>query len=73
MGIVAKVTHILAELNFNILELESDVIGTDEEPIYLIVIQGYSARALETLQAALEKEIAQTADISITAIENFIA
>ena len=52
-GIVADVTEILAEQGFNILELESDVAGHQERPIYIMNIQGYCDRTLETLNATL--------------------
>jgi len=40
--IVARVTGALADTGFNILELESDVAGTPEHPVYIMSIQGYS-------------------------------
>lgn len=52
-GIVAEVTGILAEQGFNILELESDVAGVEERPIYIMNIQGYCGQTLESVQEAL--------------------
>ncbi|MBK1720992.1 glycine cleavage system protein R [Thiocystis violacea] len=49
-GIVADVTEILAEQGFNILELESDVAGDREHPLYIMNIQGYSGVTLEALR-----------------------
>ena len=46
-GIVAQVAGVLAESGFNILELESDVAGTEEDPIYIMNIQDELASLLE--------------------------
>src|SRR5210317_1534783 len=35
-GIVAQVTSALAEAGFNILDLESDVAGTADKPVYIM-------------------------------------
>ena len=48
-GIVAKVTGALAKTGFNILELESDVAGSEERPVYIMCIQGYADATIETL------------------------
>jgi len=52
-GIVADVTEILAEQGFNILELESDVAGDEDHPVYIMNIQGYCERTVEAVQKAL--------------------
>lgn len=52
-GIVADVTEILVDQGFNILELESDVAGDQERPIYIMNIQGYSGQTIESLRDAL--------------------
>lgn len=52
-GIVADVTEVLAAGGFNILELESDVAGDPERPVYIMNIQGYCERTLEDLKQAL--------------------
>jgi glycine cleavage system transcriptional repressor len=38
-GIVAGVTAVLAELGTNITDLETQVIGADDEPVYAMVIE----------------------------------
>jgi glycine cleavage system transcriptional repressor len=53
-GIVAQVAGALADLGFNILELESDVAGTETQPVYIMNIAGYAEADLEALQAALD-------------------
>ena len=47
-----------AEVGFNILELESDVAGSEDKPIYIMHIQGYSEATLEQLEQAVADAIA---------------
>ncbi len=61
-GIVAAVTGSLAELKFNILNLESDVGGSPEKPVYIMHIEGFADCSLASLEKSLqpliiEKEI----------------
>lgn len=58
-GIVAEVTTALANAGFNILNLESDVGGTPETPVYVMQIEGLASGNPDVLQktlAALSKE-----------------
>jgi len=52
-GIVADVTEALVARGFHILELESDVAGGAERPLYIMNIQGYCEATLEELGEAL--------------------
>ena len=52
-GIVAEITGHLAEQEFNILNLESDVGGTADQPIYIMTIEGVAAQGIEPLKTAL--------------------
>lgn len=52
-GIVAKVTAVLAEHGFNVLDLDSDVSGTDEKPVYMMIIDGDLSDGLDELNQAL--------------------
>ena len=54
MGIVAKVTSALAETGLHILDLESDVAGDQDKPIYVMHIEGYASEGIDALQAALD-------------------
>lgn len=54
MGIVAKVTGALAETGLHILDLESDVAGETDKPIYVMHIEGHAAEGIEALQSALD-------------------
>lgn len=53
-GIVAKVTGALAEAGLHILDLESDVAGSDDKPIYIMQIEGHAGEGIEALQSALD-------------------
>jgi glycine cleavage system transcriptional repressor len=71
-GIVARVTGALAASGFNILELESDVVGSAAEPVYLMTIQGYAEATLEALQEALEAAKDADIEVNISPIETLI-
>lgn len=71
-GIVADVTEILAEQGFNILELESDVAGDVQSPIYIMNIQGYCERTLESLELALTPLAAKGISVDVAPVEILI-
>jgi glycine cleavage system transcriptional repressor len=71
-GIVSRVTGVLARAGFNILELESDVVGKDTAPVYIMTIQGYAETPLEILEAELEGLQDPDMDVNISAVETLI-
>ena len=71
-GIVAEVTGALADAGFNILELESDVAGDEERPVYIMNIQGYSDRTIESLRASVAMLAQQGIAIDIASVETLI-
>jgi glycine cleavage system transcriptional repressor len=71
-GIVAQVTGALARTGFNILELESDVAGDVDAPVYIMNIQGYADATLEDIQAALADLERQGIDVDVCPIETLI-
>ena len=71
-GIVAKVTGALAGAGFNILELESDVAGAEDNPVYIMNIQGYSEETVEALQAAVDGLGEPDIDASVSAVDTMI-
>lgn len=71
-GIVADVTGALAEAGFNILELESDVAGDEERPVYIMNIQGYSERTIETLEASVAGLVEEGIAVDISSVETLI-
>ena len=71
-GIVAQVTAALAELGFNILDLESDVAGTAEKPVYIMQIAGVANVPVESVEQALEPLRQDGVDVNVSAIETYI-
>jgi len=53
-GIVAKVTRVLTEAGLDILNLESDVAGTQENPLYIMNIEGAAVNGVSALNDALK-------------------
>ncbi len=62
VGIVAKVTGCLAEAGLNILNLESDIGGLPDEPIYIMQIEGIAEKGIEALEKVLN-ELANEIDV----------
>lgn len=69
-GIVAQVAGALAEAGFNILELESDVAGSSDTPVYIMHIQGYAEASLETIESAVAG--LGDIDVNVSPIETLI-
>lgn len=65
-GIVAQVTGVLAETGLNILDLESDVGGTNDKPIYIMIIEGCATEGIDSLQSALDIVIREGDGIEAT-------
>lgn len=53
-GIVSKVTSVLAEAGLNILDLESDVAGNENKPLYIMHIEGEASNGIKVLESALK-------------------
>ncbi|MGD8743094.1 MAG: ACT domain-containing protein [Granulosicoccaceae bacterium] len=71
-GIVSEVTGALAEAGLHILDLESDVGGTAEAPIYIMTIEGHAAEGVDSLRAALEIVTTRGIDARLDEIETLI-
>jgi len=71
-GIVASVTTALAESGFNILDLASDVAGSGDEPVYIMMIEGYSEKSYEELQEAVDKAVMDGVDVTVGPIEMMV-
>jgi glycine cleavage system transcriptional repressor len=61
-GIVYRVTKELAAHTINITDLNTKLIGTDEEPVYVLMLEvalpeGESPESVEQTLAALKKEL----------------
>jgi glycine cleavage system transcriptional repressor len=53
-GIVAQVTTALAQAGLNIIDLETDIGGSADKPIYVMTLEGVASKGIEPLQAALD-------------------
>ena len=71
-GIVAQVTAALAGQGFNILDLESDVAGTEEKPVYIMQIAGVAEVSVEAIERALEPLRDDGVDVNVCPIETYI-
>jgi len=71
-GIVAQVTAALAAAGLNILDLESDVAGTIEQPVYIMQIAGVADVAVESIDRAMAALREQGVDINVSAIDTYI-
>lgn len=71
-GIVAQVTGALADAGLNILDLESDLAGSDAQPIYVLHIEGLTRDGVESLRAALAGLKQAGIDARIEAIDTLL-
>jgi glycine cleavage system transcriptional repressor len=65
VGIVAQVTTALAEGGLNVLDLESDVGGDENNPFYLMHIEGVATSGIEALETALQQLLSQQHDLEV--------
>jgi glycine cleavage system transcriptional repressor len=71
-GIVAQVTGKLAAAGLNILDLESDVAGSAERPVYIMQVAGLADTPVEDLEAAVAGLRAEGVDVRVSPIETLV-
>ncbi len=71
-GIVAQITAALATCGFNILDLDSDVGGTSDKPIYILVLDGYANDGIEALERAVAPLRVNGIEVRISAIDTLV-
>ncbi len=71
-GIVSEVTGALAESGLHILDLESDVAGSKDSPIYVMHIEGHAAEGIDSLRAALSLMKDRGIETSLEEIDTLI-
>lgn len=71
-GIVAQVTRALADARFDILDLDSDVGGTADRPIYVMTIDGHAPGGVEALERALAPVRSSGIEIRIAPIDTLV-
>lgn len=68
-GIVAQVTAVLAKHGFNILDLDSDVGGSVDKPLYIMILEGHSADGIASLEGALAPLRASGIEVRVSALD----
>lgn len=68
-GIIAQVTEALFSAGMDILDLTSDVAGTQEKPLYIMQIEGVSKQGAEALEASVKPLLPKYIDVQIKAID----
>lgn len=71
-GIVAHVTQALAEAGLNIVNLDTDVGGSEAAPIYIMHIDGVATEGVAALESALAIVTAEGVEAQLTPIETMI-
>jgi len=71
-GIVAQVTSKAEQAGLNILDLESDVGGSEADPIYILQIEGIAQRGAEAIQEALAPLQAKGVKVDVRPVETLI-
>jgi glycine cleavage system transcriptional repressor len=71
-GIVSQVTAALAEAGLNILELESDVAGSEDEPVYIMHIEGHAGEGYGSVKAAVDLINEEGIEASIEPVDTMI-
>ncbi|VAW78214.1 hypothetical protein MNBD_GAMMA14-1447 [hydrothermal vent metagenome] len=71
-GIVSRVTSRAAEAGLNIIDLESDVCGSESEPIYVLQIEGVAVSGIDAIQDALAPLQADGVKVDVQPIETLI-
>lgn len=71
-GIVAQATSTLAKAGLDITDLESDVAGSEQAPIYIMHIEGTAQKGMTALEDAVGQIKQAGIDISIEPIELLI-
>ena len=71
-GIVAHITSVLAKAGLDIYDLESDVGGTDEKPIYIMHIEGHAINGVDALRQALDTDKTEGIETHLEEIDTVI-
>ena len=70
-GIVAQVVGALTEAGLDITDLESDVGGSERQPLYIMIIEGHASEGIDGLRSALSL-VSSDFDASIEPIETMV-
>ena len=70
-GIVAQVTGALADSGFDVTDLDSQVAGTAEQPIYILIIEGVANAGEERIHQALDP-LSESIEFRVEEIDTLI-
>ncbi len=71
-GIVSQVAGKAEQAGLNILDLESDVGGTETDPIYILQIEGVALRGVDAIRQALAPLQAEGVKVDVHPIDTLI-
>lgn len=71
-GIVAQVTGALGAVGFNILDLQSDVGGSEAKPVYIMTMEGQARDGIEAIEQALAPLAREGIEVDVQPIETLI-
>ena len=71
-GIVAQVTGALAEAGLNITDLQTQVGGTEQKPIYGLQLEGVAQNGIEALEQAMQTLKAEGIEVRVQPIDVLI-
>lgn len=71
-GIVAQITSALTSAGLNILDLDSDVGGTADKPIYIMVIDGHVQGGTQAIARVLEPIRLSGIEVRLTSIDTLV-
>lgn len=71
-GIVSQVTSALAEAGLDVTDLQSDVGGSEDKPMYIMTIEGQAREGIDALKSAIEIVHREGMDVDIEPIETMI-
>ena len=71
IGIVASVTDTLSKAGLHILDLQTDVGGTEDNPIFIMHIEGYAQNGIDALRQACAS--LNNLDITIEPLDTVVA
>ena len=71
-GIVAETVTALSESGLDILDLSSDVAGSTEKPVYVLMIDGDATQGLDRLKTSLTSLENKGIEISLTPLETMV-
>ena len=58
--------------NLEITDLESDVAGSEDQPVYIMQIEGVASEGIEALRSALSVATVSSIDVTVTPIDTLI-